>query len=285
MTGPKSRSGSGSSAVSTASGWPNRERPHDRQVHLEEGREQRGAAPRSGGRRCSAAWRTRSPCAGAGPSRSHSLKSQMPQVLRPSCSSKCRRPVSARDDGRLAAVGPAADEGQRADALGCGSARRRAGAPTPDSSVTGRPARRISAWASVRQWKPPWLGVLATTALPASSLHQLGVDLHAHRVVPAGDVADRAGQRGALAVAIGQLPLDLADVPAHAVERPVDVGAGQPPGLADLPDQQQRQQVAMVGAGRRPPPVTRALRSSRSTCAPGLVLAAGVRDRRRPPAS
>ena len=58
----------------------------------------------------------------------------------------------------------------------------------------------------------------------------------------------RAGQRCAqVAVAIGELPLDLADVPAHAVQRPVDVGAGQPPRLADLPDQQQRQQIAMRG--------------------------------------
>ena len=36
----------------------------------------------------------------------------------------------------------------------------------PEMSVTGSPARRISAWASVRAWKPPWLGVFATTAFP-----------------------------------------------------------------------------------------------------------------------
>ena len=40
-------------------------------------------------------------------------------------------------------------------------------APTPDSSVTGRPARFMIAWARVRVWKPPCDGVFATTALPA----------------------------------------------------------------------------------------------------------------------
>jgi hypothetical protein len=68
-------------------------------------------------------------------------------------------------------------------------------------------------------------------------LDQLGVHLHADRVVPAGDVRDRAGQRFA---SLG-LPVDLLDVPADAVEPAVDVGAGQPPRLADLPDQQQRE--------------------------------------------
>ena len=60
------------------------------------------------------------------------------------------------------------------------------------------------------------------------------------------------------------LPLDLVQVPADAVQRAVDVGAGEPPRLADLPDQQQRQGVAcsaqLVDRG-----CTRALRSSRST--------------------
>src|SRR4029450_6468873 len=40
--------------------------------------------------------------------------------------------------------------------------------PIPLSSVTGRPARAMKAWASVRQWKPPWLGVFGTPALAGS---------------------------------------------------------------------------------------------------------------------
>ena len=44
-----------------------------------------------------------------------------------------------------------------------------------------------------------------------------------------------------------QHPVDLLDVPADAVERPVDVGAGEPPRLADLPDEQQGEQVTVQG--------------------------------------
>jgi hypothetical protein len=68
----------------------------------------------------------------------------------------------------------------------------------------------------------------------------------------------------ALAGTFRELALDLLDVPADTVEGPVDVGAGQPPRLADLPHQQHGQQVAVLrhlvdGA------VTRSRRSSRST--------------------
>jgi hypothetical protein len=41
--------------------------------------------------------------------------------------------------------------------------------PSPESSVTGRPASFMSAWATVRHTAPPCVGVFATTALPASS--------------------------------------------------------------------------------------------------------------------
>ena len=41
--------------------------------------------------------------------------------------------------------------------------------PSPDSSVTGRPSRAMSAWATVSVIQPPWVGVFATTPLPASS--------------------------------------------------------------------------------------------------------------------
>ena len=61
-----------------------------------------------------------------------------------------------------------------------------------------------------------------------------------------------------------ELALDLLDVPADAVEPAVDVRAGQPPRLADLPDEQQREQVAVLGhrVDRRGHP---RLRSSSST--------------------
>ena len=41
--------------------------------------------------------------------------------------------------------------------------------PSPESSVTGRPARAMTACAAARQNAPPWVGVFAMTALPASS--------------------------------------------------------------------------------------------------------------------
>lgn len=59
---------------------------------------------------------------------------------------------------------------------------------------------------------------------------------------PAGDVGDRAGQRGA---ALGHA-VDLVDVPADAVDGPVHLGLGQPPGLADLPDQEEGEQSPVL---------------------------------------
>jgi hypothetical protein len=76
-------------------------------------------------------------------------------------------------------------------------------------------------------------------------LHEHGVDEHAHRVVPARDVGHRAVQRGAA----GEHRLDAVDVPAHAVDGPVHVRLREPPGLADLPDQQQREEFAVLGQG------------------------------------
>jgi hypothetical protein len=77
-------------------------------------------------------------------------------------------------------------------------------------------------------------------------LDELGVHLHAHRVVPAGDVGHGAGQGLALrAVARGELTLDLAEVPPHTVDAAFHVGAGQTPGLADLPHEEEGKQVAL----------------------------------------
>jgi pimeloyl-ACP methyl ester carboxylesterase len=44
----------------------------------------------------------------------------------------------------------------------------------------------------------------------------------------------------------GELALDLPEVPPDSVDAAVDVGAGETPGLADLPDEQQRQEVAVL---------------------------------------
>ena len=49
--------------------------------------------------------------------------------------------------------------------------------------------------------------------------------------------------------AAGEHRLDAVDVPAHAVDGPVDVGLREPPGLADLPDEQQGEQFAVLGEG------------------------------------
>ncbi len=68
---------------------------------------------------------------------------------------------------------------------------------------------------------------------------------HAHRVVPAGDVADGPRQ----GAAAGQHRVDFLDIPADAVDRPVDVRARQPPRLADLPHQQQGEQITVVVHG------------------------------------
>ena len=62
----------------------------------------------------------------------------------------------------------AADERQRAEA-GLLTSTSPSFDPGPESRVIGRPARAMNACASVRQWKPPWVGVFATTALPASA--------------------------------------------------------------------------------------------------------------------
>ena len=43
--------------------------------------------------------------------------------------------------------------------------------------------------------------------------------------------------------------LDAVDVPARPVDGPVDVGLREPPGLADLADEQQGEQFAMLGEG------------------------------------
>jgi len=166
ITGPKSRSANGFLGLAHRQRVAEADGLDDRQVGVEEGRKTAGAGPRTGGRPCSAAWAYSKPLRRCWARRCHCEKSQMPQVLRPSCSSMWRRPVSANETAARRPVGPprrrrprradtvAADQGPRPSAL----RRRTAGS-------TGSPARRIRAWASVRVWKPPWLGVLATTRI------------------------------------------------------------------------------------------------------------------------
>jgi hypothetical protein len=175
---------------------------------------------------------------------------------------------------RLAAVGPAADEGQAADLLRADedvtelradAGQQRHGQPrAPHDRV--REGQRVEAALRRR---------LRDDAVAGQALHELGVDLHAHRVVPRRDVAHRTGQRAAPL----QLPVDLAEVPADAVQRAVDVGAGQLPRLADLPRQQQRERVAHLRQavdGR----LDARLALVQVDAGPRVVLAVGVHDRR-----
>ena len=95
-------------------------------------------------------------------------KSQIPQAFRPSCSIMCRLSVSSS----AAATLPPLDRpptNATAPISGARTSTSESSSPLPESSVAGRPARRISACATVRQTAPPWDGVLAITALPASS--------------------------------------------------------------------------------------------------------------------
>ena len=89
----------------------------------------------------------------------------MPHALSPSCSSMCRRSVSARETAarRPLALPPTNTRAPIPSERISTSPKRD---PIPEIRVTGSPARRISACASVRAWKPPWLGVFATTAFP-----------------------------------------------------------------------------------------------------------------------
>jgi len=52
--------------------------------------------------------------------------------------------------------------------------------------------------------------------------------------------------RALRAVGRGQLPLDLAEIPPHAIDAAVHVRAGESPGLADLPDEEECEQIAVL---------------------------------------
>lgn len=97
-------------------------------------------------------------------------------------------------------------------------------------------------------------GVEATLAggfchhgVPHQGLHQLCMDLDAHGIVPTGDIRDGPGQRLALlSVARRELAFDLAEVPPGPVDATIDVGTGQAPRLANLPDEEESQQIPVL---------------------------------------
>ena len=99
---------------------------------------------------------------------SQSLKSQIPQALRPSCSSMCRLSVWT---SWLAIWPPTSRPPTKARqpmsslSTSAGDSRD----PEPLSRVTGRSQRRISAADKVSAHTPPSVGVLAITASPARS--------------------------------------------------------------------------------------------------------------------
>ena len=153
--------------------------------------------------------------------------------------------------GRLAAVRAATDKGQRTDLVGAdkgvpelrtGTGQQRHRQPGP---VHERVRQRQRVEAALRRG-------LGDNGVAGQRLHELGMDLHRHRVVPGRDVADRPRQR----TAAGDLPLDLAEVPPDPIKATVDIGARQPPRLADLPDQQQRERLpfGLHGLHRRQHP-------------------------------
>ena len=118
----------------------------------------------------------------------------MPQALRPSCSSMCRLPVSTS----CAATRPPLDRPPTKASAPSSGDRTSASdsvAPSPESRVTGRPSRGHQRVRQRQGDRAALGGRLGHHRVAGQQLHQLGVHLHAHRVVPAGDVADRPGQR------------------------------------------------------------------------------------------
>ena len=143
--------------------------------------------------------------------------------------------------GDLAAGVPAADKGQAADVVAEHQRRRQ---PRPRAAEQGD--RQVAAaHERGRQGQRAQATVgrcLGDHRIAGQELDQHGVDEHAQWVVPGGDVGDRAGQW----LAAGQHRLDLLQVPAHPAHGAVNRGQRLAPGLADLPDQQQREQLAVL---------------------------------------
>ena len=129
----------------------------------------------------------------------------MPQALRPSCSMHVPLVGVEQRGGDLAAVGAAADEGDRAD---LGRAHQHLGQLLA-AAGDQRDGQAGAAHQRVREGEADRAALrrgLGDDRVAGQQLHQLGVHQHAHRVVPAGDVADRAGQRLAAGQPGGRSP-------------------------------------------------------------------------------
>ncbi|CAB5002400.1 unannotated protein [freshwater metagenome] len=141
----------------------------------------------------------------------------------------------------LATVRAATDECERTDALAADEDVAERGAHAGDE----RDGQAFTAHERMCEGEAVEAALargLRDDGVAGQQLHELGMHLDAHRVVPARDVAHRAGQ----GLAAGELTIRLGDVPVDAIERAIDIGAGEAPRLADLPDQQQREQIAML---------------------------------------
>ncbi len=171
---------------------------------------------------------------------SQSEYSQMPQALRPSCSRMCRFSVSASCDAiwppvsrpptkeRQPISGELTSTGERSRAAPAHERERQALAPRQ------RGGQGEGAHAAVG-------GRLGDDRVAGERLHEHGVHEDRQRVVPRGDVGHRAGQLPATR----EHRLDLVEVPLDAGDGAVDRLHRLRPRLADLPDQQQREEVAV----------------------------------------
>ena len=149
-------------------------------------------------------------------------------------------------DGGSAAVRPSADEHEGPDSLGADQhvAQARPHARNERDRKPGAPHQRVRQGEGV---EAALARGLRQHGVPTEGLHQFGVDLHAHRVVPAGDVRDGPRERLPLVTVRSlELALDLPQVPTDPVDAAVDIGRGETPGLADLPDEEEGEQVVVL---------------------------------------
>ena len=141
----------------------------------------------------------------------------------------------------LTSVRATANESERADALAADEdvAERRAHARDERDRQALAAHERVGEGEAV---EATLARGLRDDGVAGEQLHEFGMHLHAHRVVPARDVAHRAGQ----GLAAGKLTIRLGDIPVDAIKGTVDVGACKAPRLADLPYEEQGQQVAVL---------------------------------------
>lgn len=83
---------------------------------------------------------------------------------------------------------------------------------------------------------------LGDHGIAGEQLHQLGVHEHAERIIPRCDVRHRPVEGHS----VGELALDLCEIPLDTVEAAIDVVAREFPRLADFPHEQTRDGVALL---------------------------------------